>query len=120
MLGLWPGRVRIPDVSFVSWDRLPGRRVPTKPIPELAPDLAVEVLSASNTRREIELKRQDYFRVGCRLVWEVDPKKRVVDVYTDPTTFTRLNESDSADGGTVLPGFALSIRHWFERADRGG
>src|SRR5947209_289649 len=47
MLRLFPGRVRIPDVSFISWERLPGGELPDKPIAPLAPDLAVEVLSPS-------------------------------------------------------------------------
>src|SRR5947209_8508698 len=66
---LWAGRVRMPDVAFVSWDRIPGGRRPTEPIPDLAPDLAVEILSASNTRAEMEQKRTDYFAAGVRLVW---------------------------------------------------
>src|SRR5215831_15402916 len=49
---LWAGRVRIPDVAFFSWDRMPGRRRPPQPIPTLAPDLAVEILSRSNTPGE--------------------------------------------------------------------
>jgi len=50
MSRLWPGRLRAPDVAFFSWDRLPGRRMPREPIPTLAPNLAVEILSRSNTR----------------------------------------------------------------------
>ena len=50
---LWAGRVRIPDIAFTSWDRIPGRRRPVQPIPDLAPDLAVEVLSRSNTPAEM-------------------------------------------------------------------
>ena len=45
MMQIAPGLVRIPDVSFISWDRLPGRESPKEPVPDLAPDLAVEVLS---------------------------------------------------------------------------
>src|SRR5437762_12610438 len=70
---LWAGRVRIPDVAYFSWDRLPGRRLPEEPIPTLAPELAVEVLSRSNTPAEMRLKRQDYFHVGVCLVWESCP-----------------------------------------------
>src|SRR5271165_2906597 len=50
MMRIAPGLVRIPDLSFISWDRLPGRESPRVPIPDLAPDLAVEVLSEGNTR----------------------------------------------------------------------
>ena len=73
MVWLFRGLVRIPDVAFTSWERLPGRRVPPEPIPELAPDLAVEVLSQSNTEAEMTRKRGEYFAAGVRLVWLVDP-----------------------------------------------
>jgi Uma2 family endonuclease len=117
---LWAGRVRIPDVSFTAWDRIPGRRRPRKPIPELAPDLAVEILSKSNTRREMQLKRADYFSVGVRLVWIIDPKTRTVEVYTSPDSFNLLRESDTLDGGDVLPGFTISLREFFAELDREG
>jgi Uma2 family endonuclease len=117
---LWAGRVRIPDIAFTSWDRMPGRRLPKQPIPELAPDLAVEILSASNTRAEMKLKRQDYFAMGVRLVWEVDPEARTVSVYMSPDNPTVLNDSDPLDGGTVLPGFSLPLRELFGELDRQG
>ena len=59
---LMAGLVRIPDVAFTSWDRIPGRRWPTTPIPTLAPDLAVEVLSSSNTPAEMARKHGLLYR----------------------------------------------------------
>lgn len=76
--------VRIPDVAFTSWDRLPGRCRPTEPVPRLAPDLAVQVLSRSNTSGEMAVKRQDYFSAGVQVVWEIDPRTRTVAVYRAP------------------------------------
>ena len=76
MMRLFAGLVRIPDVAFISWARLPGGRVPETPIPRLAPDLAVEVLSRSNTAREMRGKREEYFEAGVVLVWMVDPEER--------------------------------------------
>ena len=107
---LMPDLVRIPDVAFTHWDRLPGRRGPTLPVPRLAPNLAVEVLSRSNTPGEMAVKRQDYFSAGVQLVWEIDPDKRTAAVYTTATTATTLGLVDSLDGGTVLPGFTLPLR----------
>jgi Uma2 family endonuclease len=115
------GPIRMPDVAFYSWERMPNRQRPTGQVPRIAPDLAVEVLSPSNTRREMERKRREYFASGTRLVWEVDPVARAVDVYTSPDAPTaRLTEADTLTAGDVLPGFSLSIRRWFERANRGG
>ncbi|MHC5537133.1 Uma2 family endonuclease [Singulisphaera rosea] len=115
MLGLAPGLVRIPDVSFVSWDRLPGRRIPSEPIPTLVPDLAVEVLSKGNTAREMTRKLDDYFAAGVRLVWCIDPKHRTLDVYTAPDQATVLEERELLTGGTVLPGFLLPLSELFHR-----
>jgi Uma2 family endonuclease len=115
---LAPGLVRIPDCAFFAWDSLPEKQLPDLPIPDLAPDLAVEVLSATNTKAEMERKLKDYFFAGVCLVWLVDPKKRVVDVYTAPDQPVRLRVGQSLDGGDVLPGFALPLRELFERPRR--
>ncbi len=118
---LWAGRVRIPDVAFFSWDRMPGRKRPPEPIPTLSPDLAIEVLSRSNTKAEMRKKREDLFSVGVRLVWEIDPKARTVQVYTKvDQPDADLTEADALDGGPVLPGFTLSLRELFAELDRQG
>ncbi len=111
---LRPRRVRIPDVGFYPYARLPGGVMPRGPIPDVAPDLAVEVLSVSNTRREMELKRADYFAAGTRLVWEVDPPARAVDVYTAVANPTRFAESDTLAGDPVLPGFTVVVGDLFD------
>jgi Uma2 family endonuclease len=113
MLKLMPGLVRAPDISFVSWSQIPDRTARRRPVPAVYPDLAVEVLSKGNTRRELARKRKEYFRVGTRLVWQVNPRKRTVDVYTAPDVFTTLTEADTLDGGDVLPGFRLPVRNIF-------
>lgn len=118
MMQLWPGRIRIPDVAYISWDRLPGHKVPNQPIPDVAPDLAVEILSPSNTDKEMELKRQDYFQSGTQLVWIIDPEIRTVDVYTSVDSNRRLAVSDALDGGSVLPGFSMKLADLFGQLDR--
>lgn len=120
MMRLAPGLVRIPDVAFVSWERLPERRMPTAPIPALAPDLAVEVLSESNTPREMTRKREEYFAAGVRLVWLVDPERRTVAVYTAANEVTVLDATQTLDGGAVLPGFVLPLPDLFAALDRQG
>ena len=82
MMRIAPGLVRIPDVSFICWDRLPGRESPREPIPDLAPDLAVEVLSEGNTKAEMARKVREYFEAGVKLVWLIDPKKRTARVFS--------------------------------------
>jgi Uma2 family endonuclease len=116
---LLAGLVRIPDVAFVSWDRTPGGVMPATPVPRLVPDLAVEVLSDTNTPREMETKRGEYFNAGVSLVWEIDPEKRTVVVYTTPTDGVQLSSADVLDGGTVLPGFHVVLADFFAELDRG-
>jgi Uma2 family endonuclease len=112
-LEILPGQVRIPDVCFLSWDRFPGGKLPKTPIPAVAPDLAVEVLSESNSEGEMRRKLQDYFTAGVRLVWYVDPRDRTAAVYTSPEQCTVLDEDAILTGGDVLPGFELSLRELF-------
>lgn len=113
MMRLSVGLVRIPDVAFVSWDRLPDRRVPSAPIPQLAPDLAVEVLSESNTKKEMTRKRGEYFDARVRLVWIVDPATHTVSVYTSPERFIVLQKDQTLDGGDVLSGSTLRFTDLF-------
>jgi len=118
MMRVLPGLVRIPDVAYVSWSRVPGGRVPSDPIPKMAPDIAVEVVSDSNTKKEMARKRREYFEAGGSLVWIVDPDDRTVAVYTAPEQFTLLRESQVLDGGAILPGFTLPLRDLFAELDR--
>src|SRR5258708_2796407 len=84
MMRLAPGLVRIPDVSFVSWEQFPGRSIPATPIPDIHPDLVVEVLSSGNTTKEMDGKLHDYFESNARLVWFVDPNSRTVQGFSSP------------------------------------
>ncbi len=100
---LFPGLVRIPDVAFASWDRLPDRKIPKEPIPSLAPDLVDRGLERVEHRAEMERKRGEYFASGVRLIWEFDPELRVVDVYTPDGSVTRSRWlGQTLDGGDVL------------------
>jgi Uma2 family endonuclease len=120
MVRLFPGLVRAPDVAFASWDRFPNRKIPKVPIPSLAPELVIEVLSKSNTRPEMKRKRGEYFDAGVRLVWEVDPRRRQVSVYTPDGAVTVLEASQRLEGGDVLPGFVLELKDLFSELDRHG
>jgi Uma2 family endonuclease len=120
MIRLRRGLVRGPDIAFISWKRLPGRRVPRKPIPDLVPDLAIEVLSPGNTKGEMNRKRKEYFHAGVTIVWMVDPRTRTVRVYSSPKDFTEFSETDTLDGAPVLPGFKLRLRELFAELDRRG
>lgn len=115
MLRLAPGLVRIPDVSFISWERLPDREFPHEEIWKLAPDLAVEVISRGNTRQEMTRKLADYFSSGVRLVWYIYPAACEVQIYESPDKCVTLTAQETLDGGNVLPGFRLLLSTLFAK-----
>lgn len=112
------GLIRLPDLAFVLWENVPPDDEDLPQIPDLAPDLAVEVLSPSNTPNEMARKRKEYFRAGTSLVWQVNPEKKSVEVFTSPTRSKVLSIGDTLDGGSLLPGFTLPLSVLF--APRGG
>jgi Uma2 family endonuclease len=102
-----PDTVRGPDVAFVRKDRLP------QPIPhsylEFAPDLVVEVLSQHDRPGEILAKVGDWLDAGARLVWVIDPERRLARVYREDGTEHTLTETDRLLGEDVLPGFSCTL-----------
>ena len=113
MLQLVPGMIRIPDASFIAMNKLPGKFSVQEPIASLVPDLAVEVLSRGNTREEMEGKLDEYFEVGVREVWYVDPRLKRVRVYETRTNLRELTEADTLESRVALPGFSLSLKELF-------
>ena len=110
--------VRSPSVSFVSWNRLPDGKIPTTPVPQVVPDLTIEVLRSGNTFMEMSLKRHEYFHSGVRLVWMVDPRERTVAVYTSASEYQILDESQMLTGHDVLPGLEIRLADVFAELDR--
>ncbi len=107
-----PDSVLGADSAFISSERLASVENPEKFFP-FAPDIAVEVLSPSNTVREMEEKIDLYFGAGSRMVWVVSPKRRTVSVYTSPLEVRILGERDTLEGGDVLPGFSYELSKLF-------
>jgi Uma2 family endonuclease len=101
-----PPTVRAPDAAFVAAGRLTSDPVGFAP---LAPDLAVEIVSPSNTVSEIHDKVIDYLDAGTRLVWVVDPRTRTVITYRSREEIRLLTEDEDLDGNAVLPGFRLKL-----------
>ena len=114
LVRLAPGLIRIPDVCFYTWARLPEHQITHRAFLEKAPDLAVEVISRSNTKKEMQQKLEDYFAGGSRLVWYVyhEPRQEVK-VYTSPDHWTVIASDQTLDGGDVLPGLRLELRELF-------
>jgi len=106
---------RRPDLSFVAFDRWPYSAPPADDPPafDAVPNLAVEVVSPTNSAADIEAKVEEYLQAGVELVWVVFPVPQRIHVYDSPTQARILRANDELDGGQVLPGFRLKIADLF-------
>src|SRR5713101_5327212 len=102
-----PDTVRAPDIAFVRGDRLPEPS--TQGFPDLAPDLVVEVLSPDDHPGVVLAKVADWLTAGTRLVWTVDPQRRVGRVYRHDGSETFVTAEGALDGEDVLPGFSCIL-----------
>ncbi len=102
-----PDTVRAPDVAFISAARLP--EPPPRGFAELAPDLAVEVLSPDDRPGEVLAKVGDWLNAGARLVWVVDPVRVVARVYRADGSESVLGETDALRGEDLLAGFEYPL-----------
>jgi Uma2 family endonuclease len=104
--------VRAPDLAFIRRERIPVAGIPRGFWPG-APDLAVEVISPGDTYTEVEEKVNEWLSAGTRMVLVLNPRTRMVTIYTSPAEVVRLAESDTLDGGEVLPGFSCRVTELF-------
>ncbi len=114
---LGPAQVRAPDVGFFLRTSLPGGRLPTERVPAICPDIAVEILSPSNTVGEMAQKCKEYFQGGCHLVWMVDPVARNVAVYRPDLPVEIIGLDSYLEGRDVLPSFRLLVADLFGEVD---
>ena len=106
---------RRPDVAFVSHARWPyNRRVPDVPVWDMVPDLAIEVISPSNSASAVLRKVHDYFKAGVTRVWVVYPEQAEVYIYSTPQQIQVVGVGQELDGGDLLPGFRLPVAVLFE------
>jgi Uma2 family endonuclease len=107
-----PDTVLGPDAAFVRSDRLPPDEEQDGYL-RLAPDLAVEVISPSDRAGQVSDKVAEYLDAGVRLLWVIEPRRRIVTAYTPDRHALILREHDELDGGDVLPGFHLPVAELF-------
>lgn len=75
--------------------------------------LAVEIKSDSNSYKDLRAKARKYLEHGTAMVWLIDPHKRFVEVYQANSDDQVLFDTDTLDGGEVLPGFRLAVKELF-------
>ena len=107
-----PDTVRAPDAAFVRQESIDKQGIP-KGYWEGAPDLAVEVISPSDTYTEVAEKVDEWLNAGCAMVWVINPRRETVEVYKSPEDITVLQSDDILDGGDVIEGFECSIKDLF-------
>jgi Uma2 family endonuclease len=102
-------------VAFIAHARWPyNRRVPNVAVWDMVPDLAVEVVSPSNTAFEVQRKIHEYFGAGVSQVWIIYPPQQEVYVFAATNRIEVLQLSQDLDGGDLLPGFRLPLATLFE------
>jgi Uma2 family endonuclease len=107
-----PDTVRAPDAAFVASERA-ASQARKEGFFDGAPDLAVEVISPTDTDEDVEAKVLDYLRSGTRMVWVIRPRTRTVTVYRSLSNIRLLTEGDTLDGDDVLPGFSTAVKDIF-------
>ena len=101
----------LPDVAFISFERAPDP-FPDKLVPVM-PDIAVEIMSPSNTLAELRDKAQRYMRLGTSLVWIIMPADQSIEIHRAQTPVETLELGDTLSGDDILPGFEIQIRRLF-------
>ena len=110
--------IRLPEVAFVAWKRIRNEEFPDDKVSKIIPNLAVEVLSGCNTKREIELKLDEYFTAGVQVAWIIDPKTRTAKVYTSRSRHQDIGLTGVLEARKALPGFRLPLADVFSSVRR--
>ncbi|MCY3742714.1 MAG: Uma2 family endonuclease [Candidatus Poribacteria bacterium] len=103
--------ILVPDIAFISTDKLPTDRSEIFPIP---PDLAVEVVSPTDVLHRVEEKVFAYLEAGTQLVWVIKPRSKTVTIYRSETDITLLTRNDTLTGENVVEGFTCQVAELFE------
>jgi Uma2 family endonuclease len=99
-----------PDIAFVSFTRwAPYRHVPKNLTWHVVPNLVVEIVRESRPTEDLGTRLSDYFKAGVDRVWVVHPRKLQILDYQSPSEYRTLKRDQTLDGGSLLPGFELTL-----------
>ena len=112
LVGRDPDTVRAPDLAFV--DRTRVAQIPRRGYAALAPDLVAEILSPDDRPGEVLAKLGEWLEAGVRLVWVIDPDRRVASVYRADGSVTTVSSDAEVDGEAVLRGFSFPLSELFD------
>ncbi len=111
------GNLRVPDFAFTRYDRFLNSEIPSGFI-ELAPDLAVEIISPSEEPGDMARKVREYFASGSKQVWHMFPETQTVTVFQSPTESVTYQPEDTLDLSDILPGFRSRVSELFGKPTR--
>jgi Uma2 family endonuclease len=108
-------RIRRPDVAFVSAQTIAQapKQEGSENAWEVIPELMVEVISPNDMVEDLIDRLNEYFAAGCKLVWVIYPRHRLIYIYDSPSHNRILKEADELDGGIVLPDFRIPVASLF-------
>jgi Uma2 family endonuclease len=106
------GIIFMPDVGYIANSRVPQDTTRAVPV---APDLAVEVKSPTDRKRDMRAKAETYLRYGTSIVWLVFPEDQKVEVYTTDGDVEEFGAADVLNGGAILPNFTLAVKDMFPK-----
>jgi Uma2 family endonuclease len=107
-----PDTVRAADVLYISNERYAGKR--SSSYLDVAPELVVEILSPNDSWSNVAQKLRDYFSIGVKAIWVVDPEVRLIYAYRSMTAVREFTEQDELIEEEVLPGFHVPVAELFE------
>jgi Uma2 family endonuclease len=111
------GNIRCPDISFIRHDRMPEGQAPVG-FGDVAPDLCIEIISASEDTRDMQRKVREYFASGAQEVWHMYPNERTVTVYRSPSEAREYGPEDEIATPDILPGFHARVTDLFSKPER--
>jgi Uma2 family endonuclease len=115
LLTTTPDTVRVPDLAFVRFDRLPSGAA-RRGYFQGAPDLAVEVISPNDLYTEVDEKVAEWLEHGCQMVLVVNPRRQTVAVHRPGQPVRVLGADDTLDGEDVVPGWTMAARDIFDES----
>jgi Uma2 family endonuclease len=107
-----PDTVRAPDLAFV--DRARTAQIPPRGYAAMAPDLVAEILSPDDRPGQVLAKVGEWLDAGVRLVWVIDPERRVATAYHASGDVATVASDSSVSGEPVLPGFSFRLAELFD------
>lgn len=106
-----PDTVRGADIVYISNERYAQRK--SSGFLDVAPELVVEIMSPDDRWSDVTKKLEEYFSIGVRLVWVVDPESESVYAYRSPTDVRHFAKNDTLPGDDVLSGFGIAVEEIF-------